>query len=679
MAQNILLDRWNTRFGMPPFDAISDDDFMPAIEAALEESRINYRRIGENTDPPDFENVVNPLELADEKLQRVYLVFANLAAADSNPQRREIEKVVEPKIEEFKTEMAMNEQLFKRLQSVWKQRDTLDLSDEQRMALKHRYQSFIRSGANLAEADRARFRQIRSKLALLASEFQQKVLADEAAWHMPLDGGDTDGLPEFVLRAAEQAAAERKLSGRIVTLDRSLVVPFLQHCPNRTLRQRAFEAWSRRGANGNAHDTREIAAEMLSLRAEMAALLGYRSFAAWQLENQMAKTPEAVRELLVDIWKPARARALQDAARHTAALIANGESGDLEAWDWRYYAERQKRAEHDLDETVIKQYFQLDRLRAAAFAVSDRLFGLEFQEIDCPLYHPDCRAWEVSRGGRHIAVFIADDFARPDKRSGAWCSGFREQWRLAGEVRPIAISVCNFIKAADGEPCMLSFDDARTLFHEFGHALHYMLCDITYRSLFSFNVPRDFVELPSQLFENWLETPEVLDKFAIHAETGEPLPAALRDRIVAARNFDQGFDTVEYLGCAFVDLDLHSASAPANPMEQQAETLAAIGMPKAIRMRHEAPHFLHLFATEGYAAGYYSYLWADVIVADAFNAFLGANGPFCSETAERLERCILAAGCSREPEELYARFRGKLPGPDSLLRKRGLDSRTSLS
>ena len=678
MPQNTLLKNWETRFGLPPFDAISDDDFLPAIDAALEGSMNNYRRIGDSTDPADFDSVIIPLELADEALQRVCLVFANLVATDSNPQRREIEKAAAPKLAEFRADVAMNGRLFKRLESVWNQRDSLPLSDEQRMALKRHYQGFIRSGANLKAADKDRFREIRSKLALLAAEFMQHVLADEADWHMPLSAEDAAGLPEFLLRAAAQAAADRNLQGQVVTLDRSLVVPFLQHCPNRSLRRRAFAAWCGRGANGNANDTRQIVAEMIGLRAEMAALLGYGSFSAWQLEDKMAKTPEAARKLLSDIWQPARARALKDADRYAAALRADGEAGDLQAWDWRYYAEKQKRAEHDLDETVIKQYFQLDRLREAAFEVAGRLFGLEFQEVDCALYHPDCRAWEVNKGGRHIAVFIADDFARPAKRSGAWCSSFREQRRLVSEVRPLVVNVCNFMKAADGEPCLLSFDDARTLFHEFGHALHAMLSDITYPSLSSFNVALDFVELPSQLFENWLETAEVLDRFAIHADTGEPLPAALRDRIVAARNFDQGFDTVEYLACAFVDLDMHSADAAADPMEQQAETLAAIGMPQAIRMRHETPHFLHLFATEGYAAGYYSYLWADVIVADAFSAFLESNGPYCRATAERLERCILAAGGSREPEELYALFRGKLPGPEALLRKRGLDSEMSV-
>ena len=673
MSQNALLQTWNTRFGLPPFDAVSDDDFLPAIDVALEESLKNYRRIGECADPAEFENVIHPLELADETLQRVYLMFANLVATDSNPKRREIERAVAPKIAEFRAEVAMNEKLFARLESVWNRRDSLRLSDEQRMALKRHYQRFIRSGAKLKGADKQRFREIRSGLARLAAEFGQNVQADEAGWHMPLAGDDAAGLPEFLLLAAEQAATDRNLRGHIITLDRSLVVPFLQYCPNRILRRRVFEAWSGRGANGNANDTREIVTEMVSLRAEMAALLGHSSFAAWQLEDKMAKTPEAARKLLSDVWRPARARASKDAARYTAALVADGETGELEAWDWRFYAERQKHAEHDLDETVIKQYFQLDRLREAAFEVAGRLFGLEFQEADCPLYHPDCRAWEVRKGDRHIAVFIADYFARPEKRAGAWCASFREQRRLASDVRPLVVNVCNFMKAAEGEPCLLSFDDARTLFHEFGHALHAMLSDITYPSLAGFNVALDFAELPSQLFENWLETPDVLDKFAVHAETGEPLPAALRDRIVAARNFDQGFDTVEYLGCAFVDLDMHSEKAPADPMERQAETLAAIGMPRAIRMRHETPHFQHLFAMEGYAAGYYSYLWADVIVADAFNAFVESGGPFCRDTAARLERCILAAGGSREPEELYALFRGRLPGPEALLRKRGLD------
>ncbi len=673
MAANALLKHWDTPFGMPPFGKLLDQDFKPALTAALAEARRNFESISESEDPSDFDNVIAKIESADELLIKVVLVFENLVLADSNAERREIERWLMPLLADFETEVAMNRKLFLRVAAVWQSKDQLNLSDEQRMALQRHYEKFVRSGAELEGKDRRRFREIQTRLAELTTIFSQNVQQDEASWFMELRPDDITGLPAFLIEASAQAAKERSKEGHIVTLDRSLIVPFLQFSSNRELRRCAYEAWHNRGARGDENDTRAIVKEILHLRREKARLLGFDSFADYKLANKMAKTPGKARELLEAIWPSARQHALKDIDFYTETLQLEHAGETLEPWDWQFFAERRRSAEHDLNEEDIKPYLQLDQMRAAAFDVAGRLFGLTFSSLECQLYHSDCKAWAVRKGDRAIAVFIADDFARPSKRSGAWSSVFRRQHRLFDEpVLPIVINVCNFMKGTDETPCLLSFEDARTLFHEFGHALHAMLSNAVYPSLSGTSVPLDFVELPSQLFENWLETTEVLERFAVHYETGEPIPDDMRNRLIAARNFDQGFQTVEYLSCAFVDLELHSSHPPSDPMRRQAEVLLEIGMPSAIRMRHETPHFLHLFAGDGYASGYYSYIWADTIVADAYKSFLESEGPFCKETAARLEKHILSAGGTHDPVELYRRFRGKLPGPEALLHKRGL-------
>ena len=510
---------------------------------------------------------------------------------------------------------------------------------------------------------------VKSRLAVLGTQFSQNLLAEDRGWFMELAEADLEGLPEFVIASAKAAAEEKGLGGHMITLNRSLIVPFLQFSPRRALRERAYEAWVARGANGNDHDNRSVAAETLALREERAALLGYPSFAAYKLETEMAKTPDAVRDLLMRVWAPARARAEADAEVLTAMMHADGINGALEAWDWRYYSEKRRVAEHDLDEAALKPYFQLDRMIDAAFDCAGRLFGLEFREIAGPFYHPDVRGWEVTRGGQHMAVFLGDYFARGSKRSGAWCSAMRSQSKLAGEVRPIVVNVCNFAK---GDPTLLSYDDARTLFHEFGHALHQMLSDVTYSFISGTSVARDFVELPSQLYEHWLEVPEVLKTHARHYKTGAPMPEDMLARLLAASTYDQGFATVEYVASAMVDLAFHEGAAPVDPMARQAEVLAELGMPRAIRMRHATPQFAHVFSGDGYSSGYYSYMWSEVMDADAFEAFEEAGDVFDPATAARLEKFILSAGGSQEADDLYTAFRGRMPGVEALLRGRGL-------
>jgi peptidyl-dipeptidase Dcp len=666
---NALLSHWNTTFSLPPFAEIRDEDFAPAIDAGLAEARANIGQIASNPDAPTFANTIDALELAEAMLDRVSGVFYNLAGADANDTREALMRDLAPKLSAFSSEVTNNKSLFSKIEALWQNRATLSLTPEQARVLELYRQMFVRSGALLEGADAERLTAVKARLAVLGTQFSQNLLADERDWFMPLSEADLDGLPDFVITAARAAGAEKGQSGPVVTLSRSILVPFLQFSPRRALRQKAYEAWVARGANGNGNDNRAIAAETLALREERAKLLGYQSFADFKLEPEMAKTPQAVRGLLMRVWEPARAKALSDAAVLEAMLHADGIAGPLEPWDWRFYSEQRRKAEHDLDEAALKPYLSLDAMLAAQFDCAQRLFGLEFREIDGPFYHPDVRGWEVTRNGAHVAVFLGDYFARGSKRSGAWCSAMRSQKKLGADTRPIVVNVCNFAK---GEPCLLSYDDARTLFHEFGHALHQMLSNVTYGFISGTSVARDFVELPSQLYEHWLEVPEVLEKHARHWQTNAPMPADLLGRLLAAGTYDQGFATVEFVSSALVDLAFHEGPAPADPMQKQAEVLESLGMPRAIRMRHATPHFAHVFSGDGYSSGYYSYMWSEVMDADAFATFEEAGNPFDPETATRLETFILSAGGSQPAEDLYTQFRGRMPGVEPLLKGRGL-------
>ena len=667
MMTNALLADWTGPFALPPFAAIRDEDFGPAFDAALAEARANVAAIAANPAAPDFANTIEALEQAEGLLDRVSGLFYNLAGADSTPARQALQRDLAPKLSAFSSEVLMNPALFARVQAVAE--TAQGLSDEQARVLDLYRQMFIRAGAALEGADATRMAAIKSRLAVLGTEFTQNLLADESAWFMDLTEADLEGLPEFVVDAARAAGTERGAAGPVVTLSRSLIVPFLQFSPRRDLREKAYRAWAARGANGGETDNRAIAAETLALREERAKLLGYASFSAYKLEPEMAKTPARVRELLMRVWEPAKAKAEADAAVLAGMMHADGVNGDLEPWDWRYYSEKRRVAEHDFDEAGLKPYLSLEAMLRAMFDTANRLFGLEFQEIDGPFYHADVRGWEVTRGGKHVAVFLGDYFARGSKRSGAWCSAMRSQRKLGGDLRPIVVNVCNFAK---GAPTLLSYDDARTLFHEFGHALHQMLSDVTYQFISGTSVARDFVELPSQLYEHWLEVPQVLEQHARHYKTGEAMPSELLRKLLAAATYDQGFATVEFLGSALVDLAFHEGAAPADPMAMQAEVLAGIGMPKSIGMRHATPHFAHVFSGDGYSSGYYSYMWSEVMDADAFAAFEEAGDPFDPATAKRLEEFILSAGGSRPPEDLYTAFRGRMPGVEPLLKGRGL-------
>ncbi|MBO9466928.1 M3 family metallopeptidase [Tropicibacter sp. R15_0] len=665
---NALLQDWTTPFGLPPFQEISDEDFGPAFDAAMAEDLAEVEALVANPDAPSFANTIEGLMRTGAALDKVASVFFNIAGADSNEAREALMREYSPKLSAHSSAIYSNKALFDRIRSVWDQRESLDLSEEQARVLMLLHRNFVRAGAGLEGEASERMTEVKNRLAVLGTSFTQNLLADERDWVMEVTEADLEGLPDFVISAMRAAGEERGL-GPVVTLSRSVIVPFLQFSPKRDLRRKAYQAWGLRGANGGETDNREIANETLALREERANLLGYDDFSGFKLETEMAGTPERVRELLMAVWEPAKAQADADAKILEDMLRADGFEGPLEAWDWRYYAEKRRKAEHDLDEAEVKPYFQLDRMIEASFDCANRLFGLEFSPLDVALYHDDARAWEVTRNGEHVAIFIGDYFARGSKRSGAWCSAIRAQRKFPDVQIPIVVNVCNFAK---GDPALLSYDDARTLFHEFGHALHQMLSDVTYEMISGTSVARDFVELPSQLYEHWLDVPEVLEKFALHAETGEAMPKELLDKVLGAANFDMGFQTVEYVASALVDLAFHDGPAPADVMQKQAEVLEQIGMPRAISMRHATPHFAHVFAGDGYSSGYYSYMWSEVMDADAFAAFEEVGDPFNVDMAQKLERFILSAGGSQEAEKLYTAFRGRMPGVEALLKGRGL-------
>ncbi|MEM7777952.1 MAG: M3 family metallopeptidase [Pseudomonadota bacterium] len=676
---NPLRKSWDQPFGLPCFGEISVAHFQPAFDAALDAHNTEVAAIADNGDPPTFANTVVALECSGAELERIAHVFFTLAAAHTSPELQAVQRTMAPRLAAHFDAITSNTQLFARIESVVAdaKADPNALSAEDQRLLERVHRNFIRAGAALTGPDKTRHSDIKRRLAELSTAFSQNVLADENDWVLELSApDDLAGLPDDLVDAAAAAARERgSNASHVITLARSLVEPFLTYSARADLREQAFNGWAARGANGNANDNRAIVAEVLALRAERARLLGFQTFADYKLEHTMAETPARARGLLDAVWKPARESALRDAVALEEAAKSDGINGPLRAADWRYYAETVRRKAFNIDEAEIKPYLSLDQVIAAAFDVAHRLFGLSFTPVDgLDLYHDDLRAWDVSdQDGQHVGLFIGDYFARSSKRSGAWMNTLRDQSRVDGIVRPIVLNTCNFAKAADGAPTLLSLDDARTLFHEFGHALHGLLSDVTYASMSGTSVSTDFVELPSQLYEHWLLTDDVLDRFARHYRTGDPMPPELRARLRKAQNFNQGFKTVEYLASALVDLELHARAAKDtdDPMALQTAILTDIGMPDAIVMRHAIPHFLHLFAGDGYAAGYYSYMWSEVLDADAFRAFEETGNVFDPDTARRLKDLIYAAGAMRKEDEAYIAFRGRMPTVDGLLAKRG--------
>ena len=675
-SDNPLLTDWTGAFGLPPLPAIKPDHFRPAFDRALAAHRAELDVISANPEPPSFDNTVVALEKSGRDLERVANVFFVLAGADTGDAIEAVERDISPLLARHSNAMYLDRALYARIAGLYARRDTLGLNAEQARVLDRYRTRFVRAGAALDKPAQDRLAAINERLASLGTQFGQNVLADEKSYALVLEEGDLAGLPDFARDAARAAAEERGHAGKYaITLARSSCESFLQFSSRRDLREKIFQAWIKRGENGGLTDNRALIAEMVALRAERAKLLGFATYADYRLDDQMAKTPQAARNLLDEVWGRARAKAAAERDALQTMITEEGGNFALAPHDWRYYTEKLRKTKFDLDEAEIKPYFQLDKMIDAAFETARRLFGLSFTPVTVPLYHPDARAFEVTDAqGRHVGLFIGDYFARGSKHSGAWMTSLRDQEKLSGDVRPVILNVCNFSKPVAGEPALLSFDDARTLFHEFGHALHGLLSNVTYPLLAGTSVPSDFVELPSQLYEHWLEVPEILQKYARHAHTGEPMPKALLDRLLATRTFNQGFATVEYTACALVDLDIHALpGTPKLDVSQfEKDDLDRIHMPAEIVMRHRLPHFQHLFSGGGYAAAYYSYMWSEVLDADAFEAFAETGNAFDPETAKRLRDFIYSAGNLRDPVEAYKAFRGRLPAVDALLKKRGL-------
>ncbi|MGD0420907.1 MAG: M3 family metallopeptidase [Xanthobacteraceae bacterium] len=678
-SDNPLLAPWTTPDGIPPFAQIKPEHFGPAYARAFAEHDAEIAAIAGRTDPPDFENIIAALELSGRALERVEHVFHLLVGAHSNDELLAIEREISPQVAGHWNRIRTNAALFRRIDALMRQADTPGHDAEQKRVLERYHTSFRRAGAALDAAAKKRLAEIIERLATFGTAFSQNVLADEQAFALPLHGeGELAGLPEFMREAMKSEARQRGLEGHIVTLSRSSVEPFLQFAGRRDLREKVFRAYIARGDNNGATDNKAIIAEMVALRAERARLLGYADFAHYRLDDAMAKTPAAVRSLLDTVWVRARKKVLADRDAMQALVQEEGGNFALAPWDWRYYAGKLRKRRCDVDEAAVKPYLDLEAMIEAAFYTAQRLFGLSFRpRPDVPVWHPDVRVWEVrgSDGGA-IGLFFGDYFARPSKQSGAWMTSLREQEKLAGDIRPLIVNVCNFPKAPDGNPTLLGFDEARTLFHEFGHGLHGLLSEVTYPKISGTNVATDFVELPSQLYEHWLEQPDVLRRFARHYQTGTAMPEDLLQRLLAARNFNVGFATIEYLACAYVDLGFHSLSAPGtiDPTAFEDDALKRLGMPDEIVMRHRPPHFGHVFSGGGYAAAYYSYMWSEVLDADAFEAFEETGDIFDPATARRLRETIYAAGGARDPADAYRAFRGRLPNPEALLRKRGLEA-----
>jgi peptidyl-dipeptidase Dcp len=678
---NPLLRPWTGPYGgVPPFAEVKVADFVPALEAGMAEQRAAVARIAADPAAPTFENTLAALERSGRTLDRVTRAYGVWSSTLATPEFQAVEREMAPRLAAFSDEITQNAKLFERIAALYASRDQACKTAEQKRLAWLYHTNFVRAGAKLDVAGKKRVAEINQRLASLYTGFMQNVLADEDGQMLVLEEeGDLAGLPPEVRAAAASAAESRGLKGRWVVLNtRSSVEPFLTWSSRRDLREQVWRTFVSRGDRGDAHDNKQIIAEVFALRAERAKLLGHPSHAHWRVEDSMARTPERALALMEAVWPAAVARVREEVADMRAVAAKEGAKLEIEPWDYRSYAEKVRKAKYDLDENEVKPYLQLEKLREGMFWVAGELLDLHFTPASgVPVYHPDVRVWQVKDGkGRHVGLWYFDPWARPGKRSGAWMNAYRDQERFDGKVATIVSNNANFVKGKPGEPVLVSWTDAVTLFHEFGHALHGLSSNVTYPSLSGTAVARDYVEFPSQLLERWLETPEVLNRFAVHVRTGKPIPKALVQKIQRASRFNQGFQTVEYLSAALVDMKAHLAASrgPIDPAAFERETLAALGMPREIVMRHRMPQFMHVFADDGYSAGYYSYLWADTLSADAYEAFTEAGGPYDRTVAGRLGR-LLAAGNTVDPAEAYRAFRGRDPGIGALMRHRGFPER----
>jgi peptidyl-dipeptidase Dcp len=676
-VQNPLLAPWTGPYGsVPPFDKVKIEHFRPALEAAMAEQLAEVDNIANDPAPPTFENTLAALERSGRTLDRVGTIFGVYSGTMSTPDFQKVEEEMAPKLAAFSDQITQNEKLFKRIAAVYEARESAGLTREQKRLAWLDYTNFVRAGARLDPAAKKRLSEINQRLAALYTKFSQNLLADEADYVLFLDQeSDLAGLPDSLRSAAAAAAEQRGQKGKWAVLNtRSSMEPFLTYSDRRDLREKVWRTYYSRGDHGDAHDNNAIITEILKLRAERAKLLGYRTHAHWRLENTMAGTPERALELMEAVWKPAVARVREEVADMQAVADKEGAKVKIEPWDYRYYAEKVRKAKYDLDQNEVKPYLQLEKLREGMFWVAGQLFGFTFTPVDgVPVYNPDMRVFKVTDpSGTLVGLWYFDPYARTGKNSGAWMSAYRNQESFDRPITTIVSNNTNFVKGRPGEPILISWDDATALFHEFGHALHGLNSKVRYPSLSGTSVARDYVEFPSQLLEHWLSTPEVLNRFALHYQTGKPIPSALVDKIEKASTFNQGFATVEYLASALVDMKLHLAGEQTiDPDAFERDTLKALGMPSEIVMRHRTPQFGHVFSGDGYSAGYYSYLWSDTLSADAWEAFTEAGGPYDKAVAKRLHDDVFSAGNTVDPAEAYRAFRGRDPGIAALMRKRG--------
>lgn len=684
VPSNPLLLKWSGPYGgVPPFDRVQLRDFKPALEAAMEEKRKEITAIAENKEPATFENTIAELENSGRTFDAVETIYWVWVSTMNTPEFKVIEKEMAPKMAALDDEITQNEHLFQRIETVYQSPEKNKLSAEQQRLTWRYYTNFVRAGAKLDLTAKKRVAEINQRLAALFTQFSQNVLADEETALFLDKESDLEGLPDAVRSAAALEAESRGKKGQWAFPNtRSVMEPFLTYSTRDDLREQVWKRYISRGDNSDTHDNKKIITEILSLRAERAKLLGYPTHAHWRLENAMAKTPERAMKLMEEVWKPAIQRVKEEVADMQALANKSKAKRKIAPWDYRFYAERVRKAKYDVDEGEVKMYLQLEKLREGMFWVAGELFGFSFSPVtDVPVYHPDVRVWEVKdkASGKHVGLWYFDPYARPGKRSGAWMNAYRAQERFRGDVTTIVSNNSNFTKGKEGEPVLISWNDASTLFHEFGHALHGLSSTVSYPSVAGTRVARDYVEFPSQLLEHWLSTPEVLSRFALHYKTGAPMPKELAAKISKASTFNQGFQTTEYLSAALVDMKLHLAgSKTIDPDVFERDTLKELGMPSEIVMRHRTPQFSHIFSSDSYSAGYYSYLWSDTLKADAYNAFLEAKGPYDKEVAERLRKYVFSVGDTVDPAEGYRAFRGRDVDTSALMRERGFIKATTV-
>lgn len=678
-AENPLLAEWSGPFsGVPPFDAVKVSDFKPALETAMAARLADVDKIAADPAPPTFENTIAAMERAGKAMNRVSVIYGIWGRNMSTPEYKLVEREMAPKFSAVSDKITQNEALFKRIQTVYNSPEKEKLTSEQQRLVWVYHTNFVRSGAKLNASDKSRLSAINQQLAGLFTKFSQNQLAEEGGQYVVLkDESDLAGLSQSQKDAAATAAATKKVTGAvgIIQNTRSSVDPFLTDSTRRDLREKVWKMFINRGDNENEFNNNANITEILGLRAERAKLLGYETHAHWRLENAMAKTPERTLDLMETVWPAAVARVKEEVADMQALADKEGAKITIEPWDYRFYMEKVRKARYDLDQNEVTPYLQLDKIRDAMFFVAGELFNFTFTPVtNVPVFHQDVTVWEVKNktNGKHVGLWYFDPYAREGKTSGAWMNAYRTQERMDGDITTIVSNNSNFVKGKSGEPSLISWDDAITMFHEFGHALHGLSSNVTFPMLSGTNVSRDYVEFPSQLLEHWLSTPEVLQKYAVHYQTGKPIPQALVDKIEKAKTFNQGFATTEYLSSALIDMKLHLAgSTKIDPDKFERETLASLGMPKELVMRHRTPQFGHAFSSDGYSAGYYSYLWSDVITADSFGAFTEGQGPYDKAVGKRLVDNIFSVGNTIDPAEAYRKFRGRDPKVEALMKKRG--------